>query len=441
MDHCIGLVTDTESINDLYQFTVNNCLSTDCRRTLHIVSAQFTNKLISLLSFSLFTLACIASLLASLMQLARCPPGSLRGVGRKKSQQSSFYSFALPCLQDPQAGGHLFLGFTPGSRPRVRGPAPLPLTKLGFLPGPVCGVREKTASDAVSHLALLLFLLSTVFAQTPLHQTEPDKVPLYQLDSSKQWVFESIYRHSPQCGDNPNLTFTEGFRKDLGKAKSLQECHVLSLGTGCPSLPTICTHFTDTHCSMTLCHTHSIHWSQSKGSVCPPFSASNCDIPCHDSLRGLYLPISSLSASISQSFCSSLACGASILTTPDLTPKNGSLYLPFSASNCVIWCQVVFGESPPCAHMGFYQQLYHLSVASGGSAPPIEFWSWISSTLSPDGFHPPLRSSNCMSECNFSLFTCHGVDLPSELLYLFTRKFSAISCMALSWLVFLLASF
>ena len=35
--------------------------------------------------------------------------------------------------------------------------------------------------------------------------------------------------------------------------------------------------------------------------------------------------------------------------------------------------------------------------------------------------------------CNF----CHVVDLPSELLYLFTRKLSAISCMACSWLVFL----
>ena len=171
---------DTEIANDLYQFTDNNGL---CRRTLHIVSAQFTNKLICLLSFSLFALACTASLLASLMQLVRCPPGSLRGVGRKKSKRSSFFTFALPCLQNPQAGGHLFLGFTPGSRPRVRGPAPLPLTKLGFLPGPVCGVREKTASDAVSHLALLLFLLSTVFAQASLHQTEPDKVLLYQLDS------------------------------------------------------------------------------------------------------------------------------------------------------------------------------------------------------------------------------------------------------------------
>ena len=43
----------------------------------------------------------------------------------------------------------------------------------------------------------------------------------------------------------------------------------------------------------------------------------------------------------------------------------------------------------------------------------------------------------CWVECILSLFTCHVVDLPSELLYLFTCKLSAISCMAILWLVFL----
>ena len=110
----------TEIATDLYQFTDNNCLSTYCRRTLHIVLAQFTHKLNCLFSFSLLALACIASLLASLMQLVRCPPGSLRGVGRKKSQQSSFY-FAL---LSPESRGHLSLGFTPSFRPEVGGLAP-----------------------------------------------------------------------------------------------------------------------------------------------------------------------------------------------------------------------------------------------------------------------------------------------------------------------------
>ena len=42
-----------------------------------------------------------------------------------------------------------------------------------------------------------------------------------------------------------------------------------------------------------------------------------------------------------------------------------------------------------------------------------------------------------MLECILFFLTCHVVDLLSELLYLFTRKLSAISCMACSWLVFL----
>ena len=252
--------------------------------------------------------------------------------------------------------------------------------------------------------------------------TEPNKKVLFYLVDQK-------------------FTCAQVCERNLPRAQWLQECQVHSVGNGYPSLPTICTHSTDTHCSMTLCHTHSIHWSQSKGSVCPPFSASICDIPCHDSLRGLYLPISSLSASISQSFCSSLACGASILTTPDLTLKNGGLYFPFSTSNCAIrchdllhmsnlhgsslfhrafyhhltfrgcdlnfasliarngswnlpflpsncvircvtWLHSCFVSGLNLVPMGFYHICNHLSVDCGGSIPPTEFWSWISSTLS-----------------------------------------------------------
>ena len=326
--------TDTEFVNDLYQFTVNNCLSTYCRLCTFTTLAQQT-KLVSLnLLFS-----CIASLLASLMHLLTFLPGPSPGVGEKRRSGSPFYLFARLCLQDPQAGGHLFLGFTPSPRPRVRGPAPTLLNKLGCLPGPVCGVREKKASRALSLSLLLHLLFFTVFTQaTSPQESEPEKVLFYLVDCQEYGFLRQLYRRSPQKGEIQKFTCAQVCERNLPRAQWLRKCQVHSVGNGYPSLPTICTHFTDTHCSMTLCHTHSIHWSQSKGSVCPPFSASNCDIPCHDSLRGLYLPISSLSASISQSFCSSLACGASILTTPDLTPKNGSLYLPFSASNCAIRC-------------------------------------------------------------------------------------------------------
>ena len=157
---------------------------------------------------------------------------------------------------------------------------------------------------------------------------------------------------------------------------------------------------------------------------------------CHGAFTKSLAPIDSLSASLLQTFCKNSGREGSLLATLHLTSKNGGFYLPFSASNCLIRCRTLLGESPPCAHMGFYQQLYHLSVASGGSTPPTEFWSWISSTLTLDGFHCPLRMTNWVSLRNFSLFSCHGVDLPSELLYLFACKFSATSCMAYSWFVF-----
>ena len=162
-----------------------------------------------------------------------------------------------------------------------------------------------------------------------------------------------------------------------------------------------------------------------------PFSCMNS---CHGAFTKSLAPIDSLSASLLQTFCKNPCHEGSLLATLHLTSKNGGFYLPFSASSCAIRCHILLGESPSCAHMGFYQQLYHLSVDCGGSIPPIEFWSWISSTLTLDGFRCPLRMMNFFF-CAISLFTCHVVDLPSELLYLFTRKFSAISCMALSWLV------
>ena len=123
----------------------------------------FTNALAQLLNqtacLSLFALAssCLASLFASLILLVFLPV-PLQGVGEKRSKLRFFYLLARLYLQIPQVGGFLFLGFTPSCRPAAGGPTPLLLTKLGFPPGPVCGVREKKASRALSFLALLLNL-------------------------------------------------------------------------------------------------------------------------------------------------------------------------------------------------------------------------------------------------------------------------------------------
>ena len=188
------------------------------------------------------------------------------------------------------------------------------------------------------------------------------------------------------------------------------------------------------------CVLRSTNLIDKNGTFKRPFSASNFDSQCRLLRHPLCLFNVQVLSLFHMAFYHHWTLRGCDLNCANLIAKNGSWNLPFLPSNCVIrcvtWLHSRFASGLNLVSMGFYQQLYHLSVDCGGSIPPSEFWSWISSTLTLDGFHCPWRSSNCMSECNLSLFTCHGVDLPSELLYLFARKFSAISCMALSWFVF-----
>ena len=445
--------------------------------------------------------ASIASCISSLKHL-ECLPGSRKGVGEKRGERSLFLSFARPALSREQGS----------SLPRVHpqlptgswGPGSFTLISLlGCLPGPVCGVREKRASDALSLLVLflLVFLLSTVFAQTQdaLPQgAEPDNVLLYLLDSRKHWIFESTLRHSPPLEESKNSPLPRFSGTSLGKAQWPQECQLPAVHKLAPPLPTA-RNCSGMSCSMTFCHTFGlviedftagtgflifgyggftltftsncfahtfpslsarrglsfslmsclhVAWDAfanltlKNGGLYFPFSTSNCAIRCHDLLHMSNLHGSSL---FHRAFYHDLTYGGCVLQLANLIAKNGSWNLPFVASNsdirCYIWLCFCFASGLNLVAMGFYHTCNLMSVDCGGSSPPSEFWSWISSTLTLDGFHCPLRSSNCMLECIISLFTCHGVDLLSELLYLFTRNFPAISRMALSWLVFLTCIF
>ena len=167
-----------------------------------------------------------------------------------------------------------------------------------------------------------------------------------------------------------------------------------------------------------------------------PFSASNFD----NSRRLFRHPLCLFNLQVlslfRMVFHHHLTFRGCVLKVANLIAKNGNRNLPFLPSNCVIRCVIWFHFCFACGlcfflDRGFYHICNHLSVDCGGSIPPSEFWSWISSTLTLDGFHCPLHLMKWVSLRNLSLFTCHGVDLPSELLYVFARKFSAISCMAL----------
>ena len=184
------------------------------------------------------------------------------------------------------------------------------------------------------------------------------------------------------------------------------------------------------------CDLHSTNLSDKNGSRNLPFSASSFDSQCR-LRRHAWCLISLFHMAVYHH----LTLAGCDLNLANLIAKNGSWNLPFLASNCDIRCYIwlyfrlASGLSP--LDRGFYHICNHVSMDCGGSIPPSEFWSWISSPLTLDGLYCPLRSSNGMLECILFVLTCHVVDLPSELLYLFTRKLSAISCMACSWLVFL----
>ena len=189
------------------------------------------------------------------------------------------------------------------------------------------------------------------------------------------------------------------------------------------------------------CDLHSTNLSDKNGSRNLPFSASNFDSQCRLLRHPWCLRNLHGSSQFHRAFYHHLTIAGCDLKLANLIAKNGSWNLPFSASNCDIRCYIwlyfclASGLSP--LDRGFYHICNHVSMDCGGSIPPSEFWSWSSSTLTLDGLYCPLRSSNGMLECILFVLTCHVVDLPSELLYLFTRKLSAISCMACSWLVFL----
>ena len=184
----------------------------------HFSWLNFTNQTVSL--YSQFTLASIASLASRLSLTLAYPPGSLRGVRRKRSSEAPeiLSYFARLCRQIPTQQGVLsFLGFTPCPRPRVRGPTPL-LIKLGCLPGPVRGVREKTASKAVSFLVLFCLLFLLVFAQAPAAQhthtrTEPMKnVCFCPMNSGNFGYSELPLPHSPRKRGVSKIHFCSGLR-------------------------------------------------------------------------------------------------------------------------------------------------------------------------------------------------------------------------------------
>ena len=303
------------------------------------------------------------------------------------------------------------------------------------------------------HLQFLLLLL-------PLHTTHIAP----QCRQAKHWEFEPIYHRSLQTGDFPNLTSAQACARSLDRGKWPQECQLPAVDKLAPPLPTAC-NCSGMSCSMTFCHTSGLviedftvgtgflifgyggftltftsnccahtfpslsarrglsfslmsclhvacdafaNLTLKNGSLYFPFSTSNCAIRCHDLLHMSNLHGSSLFHRV---FYHHLTLRGCDLNLANLIAKNGSWNLPFLASNsdirCYTWLYSCFASGLSPLDRDFYHICSHLSVT-------LAFWSWISSTLTLDGFHCPLRLTNWVSLRNLFLFTCHVVDLPSE---------------------------
>ena len=219
-------------------------------------------------------------------------------------------------------------------------------------------------------------------------------------------------------------------------------------GQNGPSLPTVCSSFTDLSCSMTACHpiglgdedftaqiavlnfgyggctppfaldgfalslsslsarcglsfcfTSCLHLAFyafanltiGNGHLNRPFSASNCAIRCHDLLH-MSNPLGS--SPFSRGFYHRFACQDSVLRLADLTLKHGRLNCPFSASNCAIGCHDLLHMSNP---LGF--TLFH-----GGFSSLFRLrWFFLrlaNLTLKNGGFKLPFSASNCVIRCH-----------------------------------------
>ena len=323
-------------------------------RTSHVFGST-SNQTVSLLSIPL---ASIASLASRLSLTLACPPGSLRGVRRKRSSEApEILSFARLCRHIPTAGGSFFLGFTPCPRPRVRGPTPL-LIKLGCLPGPVRGVREKTASKAVSFLVLFCLLFLLVFGQAPAAQhthtrTEPmRKVCFCPFDSGNFGYLSCLCRTHPGNGANPKFTSAQVCARSLSRREWTLSCQLSSMGPADPSSPVFCYYVTD----ISLFEFHSslpILPGVATMDCSNPFSASNlanCTGLVHRPQN------SSLRASNCLAFPTTLCEGRREEGSKNLSPIEGALCLPFSPSNCVTHCSDPIGGKPVYQPIGFCLQ-------------------------------------------------------------------------------------
>ena len=211
--------------------------------------------------------------------------------------------------------------------------------------------RKQT--DRTRRLPVLLLLLP-LFTLTYTHQCRQEKY----------WIFESTLRHSPPPGKSKNSPLPRFSGYSLGRAQWPEDCQGASVGKTGPSLPTVCSSFTDLSCSTTACHSLGLDDEDFAAQIAVlNFGYGGCTPPF--ALDGFALSLSSLSARCGLSFCFTSCLHPAFHAFANLTLKNGGFILPFSASNFDIRCHDLLHMSNPLGFALFHRGFHHCSACDG----------------------------------------------------------------------------
>ena len=197
-----------------------------------------------------------------------------------------------------------------------------------------------------------------------------------------------------QCRQpNKNSPLPRFSASSLGKEKWPQDCQEASVGKTGPSLPTVCSSFTDLSCSMTACHSLGLGDEDfAARTAVLNFGYGRCTPPF--ALDGFALSLSSLSARCGLSFCFTSCLHPAFYAFANLTLKNGRLKCPFSASNFDIRCHDLLHMSNPLGFTLFHRAFHHCSARDGS------FLRLANLTLKNGRCKCPFSASNCVIRCH-----------------------------------------
>ena len=258
---------------------------------------------------------------------------------------------------------------------------------LASVPSRVLPSLQKTKTRQCAFTVLLLLLPLFTLARTDhCRQVKP-------LD------FESTLRHSPPRRESKHSPLPRFSGYSLGRAKWPQDCQEASVGKTGPSLPTVCSSFTDFSCLMRACHSPGLSEVTTEDFTARVavlnFGYGRCTPPF--ALDGFALSLSSLSARCGLSFCFTFCLHPAFYTFANLTIKMDTSTVQFLASSFDSRCHDLLHMSNPL-----------------GSSPYVKRFlpSFCLSKLFPSTCK--LDSQKWTSQLSiFDIELCHSVSLSS----------------------------